>query len=117
MVRVPGPRRFELRLPDGAATLSPASRHHRRRSDGIRSKADPGKRYDIDMYSQGHTVKGAPKLPLNLLDALREYDKDKSLKAAMGEEFSAAYLKLKHMEWNSYASHFTQWERDHTLDI
>ena len=85
--------------------------------DGIRSKADPGKRYDIDMYSQGHTVKGAPKLPLNLLDALREYDKDKSLKAAMGDEFSAAYLKLKHMEWNSYASHFSQWEREHTLDI
>ena len=118
MVRVPGPGRFELRLPDGAANpyllqavIIAAG------LDGIRSKADPGKRYDIDMYSEGHTVKGAPKLPLNLLDALREYDKDKSLKAAMGEEFSAAYLKLKHMEWNSYASHFTQWERDHTLDI
>ncbi len=118
MVRVPGPGRFELRLPDGAANpyllqavIIAAG------LDGIRSKADPGKRYDIDMYSQGHTVKGAPKLPLNLLDALREYDKDKSLKAAMGEEFSAAYLKLKHIEWNSYASHFTQWEREHTLDV
>ena len=118
MVRVPGPGRFELRLPDGAANpyllqavIIAAG------LDGIRSKADPGKRYDIDMYSEGHTVKGAPKLPLNLLDALREFDKDKSLKAALGEEFSAAYLKLKHMEWNSYASHFTQWEREHTLDI
>ncbi|MEP9386884.1 type III glutamate--ammonia ligase [Mesorhizobium sp. KR9-304] len=118
MVRVPGPGRFELRLPDGAANpyllqavIIAAG------LDGIRSKADPGKRYDIDMYSQGHTVKGAPKLPLNLLDALREFDKDKSLKAALGEEFSSAYLKLKHMEWNSYASHFTQWERDNTLDI
>jgi glutamine synthetase type III len=118
MVRVPGPGRFELRLPDGAANpyllqavIIAAG------LDGIRSKADPGKRYDIDMYSEGHTVKGAPKLPLNLLDALREFDKDKSLKAALGEEFSSAYLKLKHMEWNSYASHFTQWERDNTLDI
>jgi len=118
MVRVPGKGRFELRLPDGAANpyllqavIIAAG------LDGIRSKADPGKRYDIDMYQHGHTVKGAPKLPLNLLDALREYDKDKSLKAALGEEFSSAYLKLKHQEWNSYASHFTQWERDHTLDI
>ena len=118
MVRVPGPGRFELRLPDGAANpyllqavIIAAG------LDGIRSKADPGKRYDIDMYQHGHTVKGAPKLPLNLLDALREFDKDKSLKAALGEEFSSAYLKLKHQEWNSYASHFTQWERDHTLDI
>ena len=69
------------------------------------------------MYAQGHTVRGAPKLPLNLLDALREYDKDKSLKAAMGDEFSTAYLKLKHQEWNSFVSHFTQWEKDNTLDI
>ena len=115
---VAGPGRFELRLPDGAANpylmqavIIAAG------LDGIRSKADPGKRHDIDMYQFGHTVKGAPKLPLNLLDALREFDKDKSLKAALGEEFSSAYLKLKHQEWNSYASHFTQWERDHTLDI
>lgn len=85
--------------------------------DGIHSKADPGKRYDIDMYQMGHTVKGAPRLPLNLLDALRNFDGDESLKAALGNDFSAAYLKLKRQEWNSYASHLTQWERDHTLDI
>ena len=118
MVRVPGPGRFELRLPDGAvnpyllqAIIIAAG------LDGIRTNADPGKRYDIDMYTQGHTVKNAPKLPLNLLDALRDFDKDKTLKAMMGEEFSAAYLKLKHQEWNSYASHFTKWEHDTTLDI
>ena len=35
----------------------------------------------------------------------------------MGEPFSASYLKMKQQEWNAYASHFTQWERDHTLDI
>ena len=62
-------------------------------------------------------MKNAPKLPLNLLDALRNFDKDKALKAALGEEFSAAYLKLKHQEWNAYAQHFTQWERDNTLDV
>ena len=118
MVRVPGPGRFELRLPDGAANpyllqaiIIAAG------IDGVRTNADPGKRYDIDMYTQGHTVKNAPKLPLNLLDALRDFDKDKTLKAMMGEEFSAAYLKLKHQEWNSYASHFTRWEHDTTLDI
>ena len=118
MVRVPGPGRFELRLPDGAANpyllqavIIAAG------LDGLRTKADPGKRYDIDMYAEGHKVKGAPPLPLNLLDALRFYDKDKGLKAAMGEEFSAAFLKLKHQEWNDYVSHFSQWEKDHTLDI
>jgi hypothetical protein len=33
--------------------------------------ADPGKRHDIDMYAEGHKVRGAVKLPLNMLDALR----------------------------------------------
>ncbi len=118
MVRVPGPGRFELRLPDGAANpyllqavIIAAG------LDGVRTKADPGKRHDIDMYQLGHTVKDAPKLPLNLLDALREYDKDTTLKAMMGEEFSTAYLKLKQKEWDSYAAHFSRWETENTLDI
>ncbi|WP_288939227.1 type III glutamate--ammonia ligase [uncultured Roseovarius sp.] len=118
MVRVPGPGRFELRLPDGAvnpyllqAVIIAAG------LSGVRSKADPGKRHDIDMYADGHKVRGAPKLPLNMLDALRTYDKDKELKTMMGEEFSKAYIKMKHEEWNSFITHFSQWERDHTLDI
>ncbi|WP_299375540.1 type III glutamate--ammonia ligase [uncultured Tateyamaria sp.] len=118
MVRVPGPGRFELRLPDGAtnpyllqAVIIAAG------LDGIRTQADPGKRHDIDMYAEGHTVRGAPKLPLNMLDALREYDKDKGLKAAMGEDFSASYVKMKTQEWNDFTSHFSQWEKDNTLDI
>lgn len=118
MVRVPGPGRFELRLPDGAtnpyllqAVIIAAG------LSGIRSKADPGKRWDIDMYAEGHKVRGAPKLPLNMLDALREYDKDKDLKAMMGAEFSSAFLKMKHQEWNSFVSHFSRWEKDNTLDI
>lgn len=118
MVRVPGPGRFELRLPDGAANpyllqavIIAAG------LSGLRSKADPGKRHDIDMYAEGHKVKGAPMLPLNLLDALRAYDNDKGLKAAMGAEFSSAYLKMKHQEWNDFCAHFSSWEKNNTLDI
>ena len=118
MVRVPGPGRFELRLPDGAANpyllqavIIAAG------LDGVRSKADPGKRYDIDMYAEAHKVRGAPKLPLNMLDALRAFDRDKGLKTALGDEFSAAYLKMKMQEWQSYVSHFSAWEKENTLDI
>jgi glutamine synthetase type III len=118
MVRVPGKGRFELRLPDGAANpyllqaviIAVGL-------EGIASQADPGQRYDIDMYQLGHTVTDAPKLPLNLLDALRAFDADDDLKAALGTEFSAAYAKMKMREWNSYTAHFTQWERETTLDI
>lgn len=118
MVRVPGKGRFELRLPDGAANpyllqavIIAAG------LDGVRTEADPGPRRDIDMYQMGHTVTDAPKLPLNLLDALRAFDRDDSLKAMLGHPFSAAYLTMKHGEWNSFTSHFTQWERDNTLDV
>ncbi|MEQ9261241.1 MAG: type III glutamate--ammonia ligase [Roseovarius sp.] len=118
MVRVPGPGRFELRLADGAANpyllqavIIAAG------LDGIRSKADPGKRHEIDMYAEGHKVKGAPKLPLNMLDAIRAYDRDKVLKEAMGTEFSEAFIKLKMREWNSFCAHFSAWEKENTLDI
>ncbi|CAH0342753.1 type III glutamate--ammonia ligase [Rhizobium sp. CECT 9324] len=118
MVRVPGPGRFELRLPDGAvnpyllqAIIIAAG------LDGLRNDADPGNHHDIDMYRDGHTIKDAPRLPLNLLDALRQYEADKALQEALGREFSSAYLKLKHDEWDSHCAQFTSWERQTTLDI
>ena len=118
MVRVPGPGRFEFRLADGAANpyllqavIIAAG------LNGLANNADPGPRYDIDMYAEGHTVTDAPRLPLNLLDALRAYEADTVLSEALGTEFSAAFCKLKHKEWNSFVSHFSRWEREHTLDI
>ena len=117
MVRIPEPGRFELRLMDGAvnpylgaAALLAAG------LDGITNKRDPGKRLDIDMYAESHKAKGAKKLPLNLLDALRLTDKSKILRVAMGDGLIDSYIKLKMDEWNKYARHLTQWERVNTLD-
>ena len=117
MVRIPDGGRLELRLADGAANpyllqavLLAAG------LDGIERKLDPGKRLDLDMYTEGHKVRGAKKLPLNMLDAIRDFRKDKYLTNAMGSEFSEAFIKLRTREWNQYAQHLTQWERDTTLD-
>ena len=77
---------------------------------------DPGKRLDINMYTEGHTVKNARKLPLNLLDALRLTDKSKVVRDAFGSATIDSYIKLKTDEWNSYTKHLSSWERDHTLD-
>ncbi|MEM7508314.1 MAG: type III glutamate--ammonia ligase [Pseudomonadota bacterium] len=116
MIRMPGPGRFELRLADGAANpyLYPAA-VLAAGMDGMTRKLDPGKRLDIDMYAEGHKVRGAKKLPLNLLDALRELEKNKALKTALGPA-ADAFLKLKTEEWHDYCRHLTQWERDNTLD-
>jgi len=117
MIRIPDAGRFELRLADGAtnpyllqaALLSVGL-------DGLKNKRDPGKRLDIDMYADGHTVKDAKRLPLNLLDALRALDQSSVLKAAFGEDVVASYIKLRTAEWNEYAGQLTDWERQATLD-
>ena len=117
MVRVPEPGRFELRLADGSANpyllqagILAAG------LDGMTKKTDPGARLDINMYTDGHLVKDAKRLPLNLLDALRAFETSPTLKAALGEGFISAYAKMKHAEWNEYAAHLTAWERQNTLD-
>ena len=117
MIRIPESGRFELRLADGAANpyllqagILAAG------LDGIVNKRDPGKRLDINMYTEGHKVKNAKRLPLNLLDALRMLERSSVLRNALGDAFVSSYLKLKHDDWNAYAQHLTQWERDTTLD-
>jgi glutamine synthetase len=117
MVRIPEPGRFELRLADGAtnpyllqAGILAAG------LDGMTKQTDPGPRLDINMYTEGHTVTDAKRLPLNLLDALRAFEESAVLKEALGDSFVSSYAKMKHGEWNEYAAHLTQWERQSTLD-
>jgi len=116
MIRVPEGDRFELRLADGAVNpyLMPAA-VLAAVLDGIEHQRDPGPRLDINMYTDGHKIENAKKLPLNLLDALRALDASAALREGLGE-IVPAYLKLKHNEWNDFARHLTQWERDATLD-
>jgi len=117
MIRIPEPGRFELRLADGAtnpyllqAGVLAAG------LDGIQNKISPGERLDINMYTDGHKVENAKRLPLNLLDALRAFETSDTLAAALGESFVKSYAKLKHNEWNDYAAHLSEWERHATLD-
>jgi len=118
MVRIPDPGRFELRLMDGAANpyllqagvLAAGL-------DGIGNERDPGQRLDINMYTEGHKLRRIRQLPLNLLDAVRLFDKSKVLREAFGDELVSGYVKLKLEDWRSYAAAISQWERDHTLDI
>ena len=117
MIRIPDAGRFEFRLADGAvnpyllqAGLLAVG------LDGIRNKRDPGKRLDIDMYADGHLVKDAKRLPLNLLDALRTLEGSAILRSALGEEAFTTYLKLRREDWTAYTSQLTPWERESTLD-
>ena len=118
MIRIPDSDRIEVRLADGAvnpyllqAVLIGAGLR------GVENKTDPGKRLDIDMYAEGHKVKNAPKLPLNLLDSLRSFQNNKTMRSILGAEFADSYVKLKMNEWNSYMQHFSDWEHQNALDV
>jgi glutamine synthetase len=117
MIRIPDAGRFEFRLADSSANpyllqagLLAAG------LDGVAHRTAPGKRLDIDMYAAGHTVNDARRLPLNLLDALRAFAADTTLREALGAPFADAYVKLKTQDWHAYSRHLTDWERETTLD-
>ncbi|MCH7854913.1 MAG: type III glutamate--ammonia ligase [Proteobacteria bacterium] len=117
MVRIPDPGRFELRLMDGAtnpyllqAAVVAAG------LDGVANKRDPGKRVDLNMYTEQHKLRKVRKLPANLLDAIRLLDSSKVARKAFGDKFIDSYVKLKHQEWLRFTREVTPWEREHTLD-
>jgi len=117
MIRIPDSDRIEVRLADGAvnpyllqAALIGAGIW------GVENKIDPGKRLDIDMYKDGDKI-DAPKLPFNLLDALRLFEGNKNLHKILGIEFADSYFKLKMEEWNNFMQYFTDWEHTNALDV
>ena len=100
----------------------------------LKKKRNPGKPVNVNMYEDGHKVKGAKKLPLTLEKSLAHLDKSKILKDAFGKETINSYIKLKKREIKKYNSSIekkigfkgskkanksniiTQWEKDNTLD-
>jgi hypothetical protein len=85
--------------------------------DGIARRLDPGRRLDINMYEPGAAPAGIPRLPLNLLDALRAFQASTTLREALGSGFVDAYAKLRMAHWTDYMLHLSEWEREHTLDV
>ncbi len=117
LVRIPDAGRFELRLMDGAANpyLMQAGALLAG-LDGMANKRDPGPRLDINMYTEGQKLKRIRRLPLNLLDAVRAFEKSKVIRDGLGDGLVTSYAKLKYAEWDRYSASLTQWERDNTLD-
>lgn len=116
LVRVPDAPRLELRLPDMAAdpylmtaAILAAG------LDGIDRSLDPGPQAKVPASKLPQ--EGLQRLPGNLLDALRALEDDAELRAALGEEYVSAYLKLKYEEWDEYSAQISQWEVDRYLDV
>ena len=118
MIRIPEGGRFELR----SALTAPSNPDLMQAAilnaglDGIDNQRDPGQRLDINMYTDGHKVRRCEEAavePARRPGALEDSDVARS---GMGQEFVASYIRIKQQEWDGYARHLTQWERDTTLD-
>jgi glutamate---methylamine ligase len=116
-IRIPDAGRFEFRLADGAANpyLLPAALIAAGLV-GIAQKCDPGLPCTNNNYTDPLPVDATRQLPGNLLDALRSLEGNKELAKSLGTGFVAAYLKLKHQEWQNYCTRVSPWELEHTMD-
>lgn len=125
MLRIPGPGRVEDRTVDGscnpylAATVVLAAG-----LDGIERGLDPGEPNALNLYETDEAQRrelGIEVLPANLLDATRELERCKVLRAALGrardEDYLDYYVRCKRREWQQAHEQITQWELDRYLQL
>ena len=125
MLRIPDAGRIEDRTVDGscnpylAATAMLAAG-----LDGIERGLDPGEPNSANLYEYSEAERdehGIDVLPANLLDAVRELQKNDVLRAALGEtrdgDYVDYYAKVKLREWQAAHEQITQWELDRYLQL
>jgi glutamine synthetase len=118
MYRIPGPGRIEDRSVDGscnpylAATVILAAG-----LDGIEKGIDPGEPSSENLYAvpwKELRARGLETLPVNLLEATVELERDDVLREALGsardEDYADYFIGVKREEWNRYHEQVTPWE-------
>ena len=104
MIRIPDEGRFEFRAADGA--VNPyllQSGIIAMGLDGIKNKRSPGKRLDINMYTQGNKLKRVKKLPNSLEQAIKKFSNDTIVKKSIGARVVSKYVKLKKRELKEFS--------------
>ncbi|MCL5959873.1 MAG: glutamine synthetase family protein [Chloroflexi bacterium] len=113
-VRIPTERgkasRVENRAADGAANVYLAYAAILAAGlDGIDRKIDPGAPFDGDAYAK-LSVDQDPVLPQSLGDAVRAFETDEDLVAALGKSFAQEYTAIKRLEVARFNQYVTDWE-------
>jgi glutamine synthetase len=125
MLRIPDAGRVEDRTVDGscnpylAATAMLAAG-----LDGIERGLDAGEPNSANLYELSDAElaeHGIELLPANLLDAVRELERNDVLRAAFGKTRDGDYVdyfaKVKRREWQAAHEQITQWELDRYLQL
>ena len=121
MIRIPDEGRFEFRAADGA--VNPyllQSGIIAMGLDGMKNKRSPGKRLDINMYTQGHKLKRVKKLPKSLEQAIKKFSNDTIVKKSIGAKVVSKYVKLKKRELKEFSQvgegNKANWIRKNIID-
>ncbi|EEI18684.1 type I glutamate--ammonia ligase [Lentilactobacillus hilgardii] len=124
LIRIPSARgnstRLELRSVDPAAnpylaiaTVLEAG------LDGLRNQIEPEHSVDRNIYRmnadelQKSHIKN---LPDTLHNALKDLSADEVMKGALGERLYNSFIEAKNLEYDSYRTQVSEWERDQYLE-
>ena len=125
LIRIPAAReegtRIEIRNPDPScnpylalAVILEAG------LDGINNKISPPEpvnRNIFNMSFQELNEVNIGTLPGDLMEALKELQKDEIIKSALGEHIYSHFLEAKKIEWEMYRKQVHPWEIKQYLDI
>ncbi len=123
LVRIPAKRglstRVEMRNPDPSCNPYLALAVMLKAGlDGIKNDLDPAAPVDSNIYEMSEDEKikkGIDSLPTNIMDAVKELEKDEVIKEALGNHIFNKFRDAKIKEWDSYKIQVTPWEIEHYL--
>jgi glutamine synthetase len=87
---------------------------------GINEKIEPPNPVEEDVYGfdNGKLAKFYIRtLPVDLGEAIEEFEKSKFMKETLGEHVFNKYLNIKKTEWNEYQRSVTDWELNRYKDL
>lgn len=118
LIRIPSSRgvgtRIELRHPDPACNPYLAIAAMLKAGlDGIENQIDPGDAIEKNIYRMTNddlNESGVENLPSNLIEAIKEMEKDELIKETLGKHVFHNYVKAKKIEWKEYSRTVHPWE-------
>ncbi|KRO04346.1 glutamine synthetase [Levilactobacillus paucivorans] len=125
LIRVPNSRglstRLELRSVDPAANPYLAIAAVLEAGlDGLRNQLAPREAVDRNIYRMDASERQEnhiTNLPDTLHNALKDLAADDVMRGAMGEHLFQSFIEAKTLEYDSYRTQVSQWERDQYLEL
>src|SRR5581483_1011568 len=125
MLRIPDAGRIEDRTVDGSCNpYLAATAMLSAGLDGVDRELDAGEPNSANLYElpdADREAAGIELLPANLLDAVRELEKNDVLRRALGKTRDGDYVDyfatVKRREWRAAHEQITQWELDRYLQL